>query len=589
MNARFVSVLALGGALLCGVARAQDAAPPAAAAAPASSDGPTDAQKAEAKTHFDKGIALFEEEAWDAALAEFSQSRALFATRSATKNAALSLRKLHRFDEALDMFDTLLKDFPSLPPEDKAVADAQIKELTGLVGAVVLQGIEPGAKVVIDGRQRGEAPLGPLRVSAGTHLLRVSCEGFAPFETQLTVAGAQSVTVAVKQAPLLQGGRLRVEEVSGKNVDVVVDGAVAGKAPWEGMLPVGDHVVTLRGDGDLGTQPSLATVRLNASTPLTLRAESLPAALRVEPSPAVATVFLDGVSIGRGAWNGNVRQGSHLIELRAEGYVSEVQRVQAPAGKETRVSVALRAAEGSQDKPGRVFVEADGAFALGPSFGGDLASGCAGKCKSSVSTGFSALGRGGYQLGSGLGFAVDAGYLSLSGSVTNRAVALHPMGLADNDGTATDHLKLSGLMLGPSAQFQHGEKFPFVVRLGVGALVGSLQDERSGTATTIARTVAGNNVPAQTYSFDVSESPKASYLYIAPEVRTGIRLGDHVELSAGVRVLVLVALSQPKWGDENPVTPGGQFAVGQLRFGSQAVGSSTVFLVSPGGALRYDF
>src|SRR5262249_56383749 len=111
----------------------------------------TDAQKDEAREHFQTAIALFEEEAWDGALVEFLRSRAIYPTRAATKDAGLCLRKLHRYDEALDMFEALLREFPNLPPEDKSLAAKAVQDLASLVGKIGLAGAEPGASVVIDG------------------------------------------------------------------------------------------------------------------------------------------------------------------------------------------------------------------------------------------------------------------------------------------------------------------------------------------------------------------------------------------------------------------------------------------------------
>jgi hypothetical protein len=351
------------------------------------------------------------------------------------------------------------------------------------------------------------------------------------------------------------------------------------------MLPVGDHVVMLRGEGDLGTQPSLTSVRLNASTPLTLRAEALPASLRIQPTPATATVLLDGVAIGHGAWTGHVRQGMHLVELRAEGFVSELRRVSAVAKKEAVVEVSLRAAaEGSQGKPGRVLLEADADFGIAPSLGGNVSS------KSAPAIGFLTVGHAGYELGSGLGFLLDAGFLSLSERLASHPVALHPVGIPqDNLGSAEDKIRLSGLTVGASAQYHQGEKLPVTGRLGVGVLLATARDARTGTAFTNARMVGGVLVPAASYPFDVTESPKASYLYVAPELRQGLRLGAHAEITFGLRALIMVALTQPKWADEKPVEPGVTYRVGQLTFGPQQVTGNLIVVFVPGVGFRADF
>ena len=53
-------------------------------------------------------------------------------------------------------------------------------------------------------------------------------------------------------ALLAPGGRLVVTEQAGKAAEVVIDNVVVGRAPWDGSVALGDHVVLLRGDGELG-------------------------------------------------------------------------------------------------------------------------------------------------------------------------------------------------------------------------------------------------------------------------------------------------------------------------------------------------
>ena len=81
-----------------------------------------------AKEHFKRGLKLLQQEAWSPALAEFLRSRELFATRVATKNAATALHKLQRYDESLDMWETLLRDF-KVKPSETDIAQREINEL----------------------------------------------------------------------------------------------------------------------------------------------------------------------------------------------------------------------------------------------------------------------------------------------------------------------------------------------------------------------------------------------------------------------------------------------------------------------------
>lgn len=199
--------LVLLAGLTAGLARAETPDPPSAPSAqPAPSAAPSSApvpasqdREAEARDRFQKGVKLFHAGVLGAALAEFLASRELYPTRSSTENAAVCLKKLGRFDEALDLYEILLRDFPDLPEPNKTSAQRALTELQGLVGSIEVTGAEPGAALAIDGRSRGELPsIGPLRVPAGTHVVRVHKEGFEPFEARVDVAGGATVRMEAK-------------------------------------------------------------------------------------------------------------------------------------------------------------------------------------------------------------------------------------------------------------------------------------------------------------------------------------------------------------------------------------------------------
>lgn len=288
---------ALGGGLREAPARAAPTAPPDAAAAD---------RKNAARAHFETAKALADAGNWAPALAEFLQSRELYATWGNTLGAASSMKKLGRSDEALNLFERLLKEFStSMPATFKTGAQRELIELRALVGTVDVEGAELGASIVIDGRDRGDYPAPePLRVAAGTHIVRLSKSGFIPFEARVDVAGQRSARLLARMLPLARLGRLHVAAEGGRGLDVVVDGDVVGKAPWEGALTPGDHVVVLRGEGDLGTQPVSVPVQLDRTAQLTLAAEPLSAQVRVEPTPVSATVAVDSVVVGRGIGRG---------------------------------------------------------------------------------------------------------------------------------------------------------------------------------------------------------------------------------------------------------------------------------------------
>lgn len=542
----------------------------------------------QAKERFERGRDLFKQQMWGAALAEFLESRRLYPTWSATSYSALCLKKLGRYDEALDTFAVLVRDFTDkLPANAKEAALREVEDTRGLVGTIEIEGSEPGAMIVVNQRHRGDYPLlEPLRVPAGSHIVRLYKAGYEPFETRVDVAGRTSGRVNAKLVKLQTTGTLKVVESSGKTMEVVIDAIGVGFTPWEGLLAPGKHTVVLRGDGHFGTQPATVVVERDGTTPLTLAAEKLESTLRIQPSPAGAMVAIDGVEMGRGSWEGRLRAGVHRVEITAEGFVLQVREVILAPGKIEVIAAPLERDPSSplwQDNRGRLFVEIAAGPGFVPSFGGDIVAGCNDACSSGIGFGVFALGRGGYRFPSGFVLGFDVGYSFARQAVSERATHVIPAGLPRNPGAANDTLSLHGAMMGASFGVRLGKKLPVTLRLGAGALIGSLSDRRTGTFHTMAR----ENKPEVSYAVDAVQTPRVVSLYVSPEARIGFPLAKRTELSLGMQGFVLISLLRPTWEPRDARVLAA--TDGQGVFSADTLMSSTVFQVAPSLALRHEF
>jgi hypothetical protein len=563
-----------------------------------------EARKNEARAHFQRGLELSDDQAWDAAYAEYVTSIALYPTKAATKNAALCLRMMHRYAEALDMIESFTR-FPNLTDADRTFADREMQDLKRFVGLLVIRGSDEGAQVSVDGGDRGRTPLkAPLRVTAGSHVVRVFKPGFAPFERQLVLAGGQTVSVDVRLEPVTQAGRLRVVDQANSHAQVLVDGAAVGTAPWEGPVGAGVHTAALKGEGVMGTQPASVPVRLNEVATITLVPEPLEGQLRIEPTPANAVAALDGVTLGRGVWEGAVRVGDHKVEVAEEGFLSSQQTVRLDKGARRVVTVQLERDPNSplwrNLHPPHVFIEGQAAALLFPWLGGDLSAGCSGSCSVGFAAGVLGQLRAGYELSSGIGFSIDGGYAWVQQSVNGRTDALQPLPLGSipsDPGTSSDTVTLQGPIVTASASVHRGERFTWLARVGIGGWFATANDSRNGTYTTVLSAHPNHTTgsPA-TYSVGpLGESVGAIYGTLVPEVRVGWRLGQ-AELGAGVQALIALPFSIPRW------QPNGQQVVtgncganpaptcvsdGLAVYGSSSLTGNVVVLVAPGLSLTY--
>lgn len=573
-------------------APAASQSPPAASGTAPSADPdrvPTAAEKQEARSHFEKGLTLMGEEAWAAALAEFLLSLDLYATRNALINAGACYQKLQRFDDALDAYERLMRSYPNLPADDKALAQKAITELRTRVGTFDVMGGEPGATIVVSGQTRGELPLvAPLRAAAGTHVIRVFKEGFEPFETRVDLAGGQTARVDVKLVPLAASGRLKVSEVGGRTVEVVVDNIAMGNAPWDGLVSVGSHVVLLRepgGRGRIGTQPVSAAVKTGEVTTLSLRAEDLDSALRIEPRPPGAHVFINGVDVGGGQWVGRLRSGKHKVEAYEEGFERDTREVSLVSGGRELVTFDLKRDDDAPrwKKPSKWVVEGTLGLALGAGFGGDVAASCDAGCQSGVALGPSLMVHGAYELGSGFGLGVSAGYLLAFHEVRGRTAGLLLQPESPDSqpvvGSADESLRFQSALLGLHLSYRIGETFPFVLRASGGIAPGQLRSDRKGLFPTIDGTSNVTLDPA-------AQSLNTTMAFVAPEVRVGWRFAEHFEATFGVRALILIAPEVPRWSDPLLLNAGPNYGSG--RYTDESLMGQVSVMVLPTLGIRYD-
>ncbi|WP_437738659.1 PEGA domain-containing protein [Sorangium sp. So ce1335] len=431
-------------------------------------------RREEARAHFQRGIALRDQERWAEALAEFQASRSLFMTLNGTTNAAACLIQLERYLEAIALYESALRDFSErLKAEDKRDILLVVKLLYNAVGAIGIAGAEPGATVLIDGVPRGELPLGaPLRVPRGPHTVRVVKAGYQPFEQRLDVGGGETVQVTARLVRLQETGTLEVAE-----------------PPREG--------------------PDARRIRLS--------------------------------------------RGAGATDEREE--------------------------RGPRRTP-RWLAELSAAAPLVVSFGGDAPTGCVASCSKPLGAGVSLMVHGGYGIDH-LSFGASAGYLSVRQAVRGRITTLEAVGGASYPVRVDDTTALRGALFGAWVGYSSGEVLRLHARLGAGGLLGVIAASR-----TSARASTGG---APSFG-PLERSAAARFVYVAPEVRAGVRLARRVELTLGLEVPLLIAVPRPASSQRVFVdTAAGVDHAASAWFPGEPLTAPLFPIFMPALGARYDF
>ncbi len=295
---------------------------------------PSAADEATAKRNFESGLKLYGEGSFAEALIAFEQSYRLGGRPSALKNIAQCHRNLKHFVEAYEAYDQMVSLHDAqLPAPDKRAVQQALEELGVLTGTIAVTVSEADAEIAIDGKVVTRSPMAkPKRVTVASHSVRVTKPGFEPYAQDIAIGSQEKKTVEVKLETEKTSGRIVVREQSGREVHVFVDGVDKGPAPWEGDVPTGEHTIeakSARFASDVRRVAIAAKERMDVAldaTPLTGR-------LRVTTIPAHASIAIDGRPVGSGAWEGELVEGSHRIEVALPGQAPQVREVSLARGQ----------------------------------------------------------------------------------------------------------------------------------------------------------------------------------------------------------------------------------------------------------------
>jgi hypothetical protein len=197
----------------------------------------------DAKRHFTNGVHLFEDRNFAGALVEFEASYQKNPTAVALQNIAVCQKGLFRYADAIATLERMLRDFATqLSPEDKKAAEDAIRDMTALLGTVVVKVTPADAKVSInDAIVTPEALKNPVRLAAGEYRVVAEAPGHARQEKMVTVVSGQKDQPVVLTLSPLSG--MLVVRANDSQAAIAVDGVQVGYEEWKGPASAGPHEI----------------------------------------------------------------------------------------------------------------------------------------------------------------------------------------------------------------------------------------------------------------------------------------------------------------------------------------------------------
>jgi tetratricopeptide (TPR) repeat protein len=173
-------------------------------AAPAAGASVSASATSEARERFQRGVALYREGSFDAALAEFRRAYEIAPNYRILYNLAQVQVERHDSVAALTLFGQYLQQGGTeIEAERRAQVERDMQSLRGRVADLSIESNVAGAQLTIDGVESGTLPLaGPIQVNSGVRQIAIAKPGFQSISRSVTIAGAQPLKQTFTLQPL---------------------------------------------------------------------------------------------------------------------------------------------------------------------------------------------------------------------------------------------------------------------------------------------------------------------------------------------------------------------------------------------------
>lgn len=166
---------------------------------PALAQGAPPSKQDEASARFKKGIDLFKDGDYQAALIEFRRAYELAPNYNVLYNIGQVYFQLQDYPNALRTLEKYVEEGgKNIPAQRKADVDKDLEKLKARVANLEIITAIPDAEISIDDVAVGKSPLAkPVLVSAGKHKITISKQGFTPVSKVVEIASSESLKVTL--------------------------------------------------------------------------------------------------------------------------------------------------------------------------------------------------------------------------------------------------------------------------------------------------------------------------------------------------------------------------------------------------------
>jgi hypothetical protein len=253
-----------------------------------------------AADHYDRGLRLYEQGDYEAAIEEFVSAYCHKPYHRVLKDVAQSFERMVNYEKAVAYLERYLRETPADEADERRVQTARMEVLRRLPARLRVATVPPGATVSLRDQHgvlqahSDRADAAPIAIPEGRYAMRVEQPGYATIEQAVEVEIGQPYSYYFQLEPLKGALRLIAVPASAR---IFIDKRWVGVGSHVTELPLGTYLVEAEADGFLRTSE---VVEIKATEPrnLTIELEAEPRSGRWE--------LVAAATAGGGAWGSAV-------------------------------------------------------------------------------------------------------------------------------------------------------------------------------------------------------------------------------------------------------------------------------------------
>ncbi len=212
-------------------------------------------------------------------------------------------------------------------------------------GSIVVKSKPPSAVIYLDGDNIGVTPAIITQILPGQYKVKIKMDGYDSWNESVDVKANKETSLTA----ILQGkdGSIAIQSEP-TNAMIFIDGNKVGTTPKTiNNIQSGKYFIEVKLDG-YETWGNEINIEAEKETSLTAELTTEYGSIILGSEPTKSKIFLDGIEIGTTPANlRSVPHGTHLIEVRKEGYSVWEKSVNIAPGKEKVFTAMLQVKTGS--------------------------------------------------------------------------------------------------------------------------------------------------------------------------------------------------------------------------------------------------